>query len=85
VNELKALIAKGKLKPGTLLFHSARHTEYRNVTAKVVREGLEVRGRTFSSPTGAAQAITGQAVNGWLFWRVPPSGEPLARFRDSKG
>jgi hypothetical protein len=77
--ELASLISEGRLKPGTVLFHSGPRYK---VVAKVDRDGLEVNGRTFFSPSTAAKAVTGYAVNGWFFWRVQPSREPLEQLRN---
>jgi hypothetical protein len=38
--------------------------------APVERGQIMVKGRGFTSPSGAAVEITGSAVNGWRFWEV---------------
>ena len=75
------LIALGRLKRGTVLYHKARvrHPE-RNVTATVTDGGLMVGGRVFSTPSAAARFITKKPVDGWMFWRLP-SGEALGSLR----
>jgi site-specific DNA-methyltransferase (adenine-specific) len=80
--ELGILIRTGKLKPGTMLHHTARRRSEWNVSAKVVEDGLQVRGkgRVYNSPSAAARAVTGRPVNGWTFWRLP-DGELLDTLR----
>jgi hypothetical protein len=80
-DELLTLIRTGRLSVGTTLRHSARSRHERNVTAKVTQDGIRVGGRTYDTPSGAAKAVTGKPVDGWLFWRLP-SGESLASLRD---
>lgn len=41
----------------------------------IVKNGaLEMNGRRYSSPSAAAVAITGNAVNGWRFWECLQPG-----------
>jgi hypothetical protein len=77
---LLSLIASGKLSSGTQLHHEARKRAELTVTATVTNNGILFRGRTFTSPSGAARAVTGRPVDGWLFWRLP-SGEQLGTLR----
>jgi hypothetical protein len=68
---LIGLIRSGKLTVGTTLSHAGRIHKSRSVTAKVSEQGISFRGRTYSSPSGAARAITGIPVDGWRFWKLP--------------
>lgn len=77
---LRALITSGKLPSGTELYHRGRPNSARTVTATVAEYGIRFRGRTFDTPSGAAKAVTGRPVDGWLFWKLP-SGEPLSTLR----
>ena len=77
---LSSLIMSGKLPRGTKLHHQGRQYAERTVTATVAEDGIRLHDRTYLSPSGAAQAITGHPVNGWLFWKLP-SGEPLGTLR----
>jgi hypothetical protein len=45
----------------------------RTYTGRVEEGGLVVNGKKFYSPSAAAVSITGNPVNGWLFWecRLP--------------
>lgn len=75
--DLMSLITSGKLPTGTILRHSGRRYSGR---ATVAEDGIRLWGRTYSTPSGAARAITQREVDGWLFWKLP-SGEPLSSLR----
>ena len=75
--DLMTLITSGKLLPGTILRHQGRQYSGR---ATVTEEGIRLWGRTYSTPTAAAKAITQREVDGWLFWKLP-SGEALSSVR----
>ncbi len=72
------------LAKGTKLVARHKKTLY---SAEVVEtdEGVRYRiedGREFKSPSAAAKAITGGAVNGWRFWSLAgEDGEPTDRRR----
>ena len=68
---LQALIRAGRLPIGTDLHHVSRRYPDRDVTATVVKGGISLRGEVYSSPSGAAKSLTGTAVDGWTFWRLP--------------
>ncbi|MDD5511195.1 MAG: hypothetical protein PHI12_10350 [Dehalococcoidales bacterium] len=34
------------------------------------RRAVSLQGREFYTLSGAAMAVTGHAVNGWLFWKI---------------
>jgi hypothetical protein len=77
---LLQLITSGKLRGGTTLHHHGRQHALRAVTATVVANGISFGGRTYSSPSAAAKAITGRPVDGWIFWKLP-TGEQLGSLR----
>lgn len=74
------LIRSGKLPVGTTLEHKARIYSDRNVSGTVVDGGLRVRGRVYTTPSGAAKAVTRKPVDGWSFWRLP-DGRQLVSLR----
>jgi hypothetical protein len=45
----------------------------RTILGKVAGGALQVNGKSYDSPSAAAIAISGNSVNGWVFWecRVP--------------
>jgi hypothetical protein len=79
-DELLTLIRDGRLAVGTTLSHFPRVHSERVITAKVTEEGIRVGRRTYPTPSGAARAVTGRQVDGWLYWRLP-SGDLLATLR----
>jgi len=79
-DDLSTLIRSGKLPSGTTLRHRFRGGHKDDVTAIVLDDGIRVRGKTYKTPSGAAQAITRMPVDGWLFWKLP-TGEPLGSLR----
>jgi hypothetical protein len=82
VLRLGNLISSGVLPVGTELFHPTRRHANRAVTARVVSGGIEYQGRVYTSPSGAARAVTGTvAENGWVWWRVKSSGRPIGELR----
>ena len=81
--DLISLIRSGKLRVGTILLHRGRSGGYTDATATVVEGGLRMGGRIFSTPSGAARAITGKPVDGWIFWRMP-DGDPLDSLRSDR-
>jgi hypothetical protein len=78
---LEALVREGKLQVGTELHHSGRLYPDRSITATVVKDGIRLRGQVFPTPSAAAQEVTGNSVNGWLFWHLP-DGTNLGALRD---
>ncbi len=52
-------------------------SRYKDVVhyAKVVSAGILVNGQTVTSPSDAAKVITGNSVNGWLFWECRFPGD----------
>jgi hypothetical protein len=66
-------IAKGVRFPAGTEFRAPYKGQM--VSAKVAEGALHLNGKRFTSPSGAAVAITGGPVNGWTFWecRLPGS------------
>lgn len=82
--KLTDLISDGTLPVGTELYHPARRHADRAVTASIAAGGIEVAGKVYASPSGAARAVTGTvAENGWAWWRVKATGRPIAELRTS--
>jgi hypothetical protein len=53
-------------KPGGTISRTYKGAEY---TLKVVKEGFELDGKTYTSLTAAAKAVKGPGeVNGWQWW-----------------
>ncbi|WP_363318943.1 DUF4357 domain-containing protein [Brevundimonas sp.] len=44
--------------------------------AEVEADGIRVRGQLATSPSQAANFVTGTNVNGWTFWEVQLRGHP---------
>lgn len=65
------LIGAGLISEGTELH--ARRPQLSTTTATVLSDGtLDVDGVTYTTPSGAARALTGKQVNGWEFWLIDP-------------
>jgi hypothetical protein len=79
--ELASLVEAGLLGVGEQLVWKRRHTTH---SATVTRGGcLQLSdGRVFSSPSGAARALSGYEVNGWRNWGRPQDGVRLSSLRD---
>ena len=69
---LADLMKAGLLKPGEkLAFHQRRAK--RTGRARVLSSGqiaVDSHRETFWSPSKAAQAVTGNVINGWTLWRI---------------
>lgn len=77
---LKDLVAAGLLSPGTML--QARSGAWGPAHCTVMSNGdLELDGKTYSSPSGAAQQIRKGSTNGWVFWELP-DGRRLRDLRE---
>lgn len=80
---LAALMQAELLQPGTVLtFHQRRAN--RSGRAVVTAEGqLIVDGHSspFPSPSKAAEAVTGNIINGWTLWHVEGDGRTLDELR----
>lgn len=67
--DLKDLLVAGLLVPGTRL--APRPGAYADIEAVLREDGsLEVDGKKFDTPSGAAKQVRGGATNGWYFWRL---------------
>lgn len=79
---LAALMQAGRLKAGSVLtFHQRRAN--RTGRAVVTAEGqLIVDGHSspFPSPSKAAEAVTGNVINGWTLWHTE-NGDTLDQLR----
>ena len=64
-------VAKGVRFPAGTEFRASYKGQ--TILGKVAGGALRVNGETHTSPSAAAVAITGNPVNGWVFWecRVP--------------
>lgn len=73
---------RGLVPVGKVIHAIHKGRDYR---AKVYRNGtINLNGELFYSPSGAAKAITGKAVDGWHFWKYKDkSGDmvPIDRLR----
>ncbi|MEU7088000.1 DUF4357 domain-containing protein [Streptomyces achromogenes] len=79
---LAALMQAGLLEPDTVLTFRQRRAG-RSGRAVVTADGqLIVDGHSspFSSPSKAAEAVTGNVINGWTLWHTP-KGETLDQLR----
>jgi len=65
------LISAALLEPGATLY--LRRGRYENRSVTVLQDGqIDVDGKTYQTPSGAASAIAGTACNGWHFFTVDP-------------
>lgn len=81
-NDLIRLVEDGALQLGDELYHPKRpRTGGGEVTARIVKRGVEVGGHVYPSLSTAAKAITGTAANGWTYWRLRRSNWPLTDLR----
>jgi hypothetical protein len=68
---LADLLSAGILEPGTTLY--ARRKAFSHRTATVLPDGqIDVDGKTYDTPSGAARAVVGKAINGWWFFLLEP-------------
>jgi hypothetical protein len=81
---LQDLIAGGALPVGSEVYHESRLHATRAVSARIRQGGIEIGGKVFGSPSGAARAVSGtKAENGWVFWRVRSTSKTLSELRTS--
>ena len=59
-------VCKGVIFPHGTEFRATH--KGRQHTGTVQNGALVLNGKRFSSPSGAAVAITGNPINGWMFW-----------------
>ncbi|MFJ4595995.1 MULTISPECIES: DUF4357 domain-containing protein [unclassified Kitasatospora] len=79
---LAGLMRADLLEPGTVLTFRQRRAN-RSGRAVVTADGqLVVDGQSspFPSPSKAAEAVTGNIINGWTLWRTP-DGSTLDQLR----
>ncbi|MEU5902478.1 DUF4357 domain-containing protein [Streptomyces venezuelae] len=80
---LAALMQAELLQPGTVLTFRQRRAN-RSGRAVVTSDGqLIVDGYStpFPSPSKAAEAVTGNVINGWTLWHVEGDGRTLDELR----
>ncbi len=74
------LVEAGLLEPGQeLTWHQPQVGVTHSAVLKQTGELELPDGRTFASPSGAAQAIAGRPINGWAVWKA--KGESLDQLR----
>jgi Protein of unknown function DUF262/Protein of unknown function (DUF1524)/Restriction Enzyme Adenine Methylase Associated len=67
--ELKHLIEAGQLSAGDTLI--ATHRDFSGVEATVTSDGhIELDGKRFRTPSGAARHVRKKVTNGWYFWSL---------------
>lgn len=76
--QLKQLIDAGLLTVGDVVH--ATHRDHLGITATVVRDGIDVDGKIYTSPSGAGRHFRNTATNGWYFWALD-DGRRLADLR----
>jgi|HubBroStandDraft_6_1064221.scaffolds.fasta_scaffold207326_3 hypothetical protein len=79
-NEIHRLLDAGKLEVGTALYHPQRGGRPA-VDARIVGDGIEVKGTVYPSLSTAAKEVAGYACNGWFFWRLRSSNAYVDRVR----
>ena len=68
--ELKHLIQAGLLAPGDTLV--ATHRDFGGTEAIIGDDArIHIKGKAFSTPSGAGQHLRKKATNGWYFWGLP--------------
>ncbi|MEW2300017.1 DUF4357 domain-containing protein [Streptomyces sp. NPDC006655] len=80
---LAPLMVAGLLKANDVLTFRQTRAK-RSATAIVQPDGqliVEGKATLFPSPSKAASAVTGSAINGWTLWRLP-DGRTLDELRD---
>jgi hypothetical protein len=81
-NELSRLVERGALQLGEELYHPrGRRSGGGEVTAYIVENGVDVAGQIYPSLSTAAKAVAGTPTNGWTYWRLRRSDQPLAEVR----
>lgn len=76
--ELADLINAGLVEPGATLYPRRKSDTGR--TATVLPDGaLDVEGKRFSTPSGAARHMTGKSANGWWYFLVDPASRRSLR------
>ncbi|GAC81914.1 Protein of unknown function [Gordonia malaquae] len=76
--QVKHLVEAGLIAEGDVL--RATHRDHVGVTATIVRGGIDVGGKIYTSPSGASRHFRNTATNGWYFWAID-DGRRLADVR----
>ncbi len=72
------LIGAGLIQPGATLTVTRKPHQHR--TATLLADGqIDVDGKVYATPSGAATAISGHQTNGWQLFRVGPSARRLSK------
>lgn len=66
--------AKGVTFPSGTEFRASYKGEW--ISGRVEGGALTVNGSRFDSPSAAAVSVTGNPVNGWIFWECKLPGKP---------
>jgi hypothetical protein len=76
--EIADLIGAGHLVPGQLLYPNSG--KYGGHFGTILSDGrIEVEGKVFDSPSGAASFVRKKPSKGWYFWRLEPNGRRSLR------
>jgi uncharacterized protein with ParB-like and HNH nuclease domain len=76
--DLADLLSAGYLTVGQTL--TAKELEFRDLPAQVLSDGrIDVGGKIFETPSGAAYSLRKRATNGWGFWLVDPATKKSLR------
>lgn len=76
--DLLDLVSAGLLQPGAILF--VRRGKHKKRTATVLQDGqIDVDGKVYQTPSGAAVAIAGSVRNGWGFFTIDPERKKTLR------
>src|SRR5438445_5209175 len=78
--DLQKALKAGRARAGDELFH-ARRDKSGEIVATLESGGVRLDGRLYPSPSTAARAVAGHAVNGWKWWRLRSSGALLETIR----
>jgi hypothetical protein len=82
--EFLKLVESGTIAVGTSLVHRGRVSNGYQADAVVVRDGIRVGSITYTTPSGAARAVTSRPVDGWFFWRLKGENRTLDSLRNRK-
>lgn len=83
---IKAIVDAGVITADTTLVGGKRNEYTGTITAdgliQLITKNSQLK--EYASPSGAARAVTGLHLNGWLYWKVLDSGiyKELAYYRE---
>ncbi|MBT9568767.1 MAG: DUF2924 domain-containing protein [Thiobacillus sp.] len=61
----------------------ARHLQGESPSGLLQGDSLVLNGKPYESPSAAAVAVTGSAVNGWRFWECELPGKASSQLIES--